>query len=65
MSVSVMRTAQLEVRKRYEVRPGEYRLRSYVEVKNLSGARAHIEVQGIARAIQDSSASEGGCSLHH
>ena len=56
----VMRTAKLEVRKRYEVKPGEYRLRSHVEVKNLSGARAHIEVLGIARAVQDSSASEGG-----
>ena len=56
----VMRNAQLEVRKRYEVKPGEYRLRSTVEVTNLSGSRAHIEVRGLARAIQDASSSEGG-----
>ncbi len=56
----VMSTPELQVRKHFEIRPGEYRVRSKVEVKNLSGTRSHIEVRGIARALQDASSSEGG-----
>ena len=56
----VLRTPQVQITKHFEVIPNEYRIRTKVEVQNLSASRAHIEVRGITRALQDAKASEGG-----
>lgn len=56
----VLRTPQIQISKHFEIIPNEYRVKTSVEVQNLSANRAHIEVRGITRALQDSNASEGG-----
>ena len=56
----VLRTPQIQVTKHFKIMPNEYRIHAQVEVQNLSASRAHIEVRGITRALQDANASEGG-----
>ena len=55
-----LRTPQLQVIKHFKIMPNKYRVHTQVEVQNLSASRAHIEVRGITRALQDANASEGG-----
>lgn len=55
-----LKNAQVQILKHFELIPGEYRVRSNIEVQNLSKTRAHIEIRGITRALQDANTSEAG-----